>query len=77
MDLLKSIPDESAELIVTSPLYNIGNEYEKRLDVDTYVSQQSRVIHECIRVLHPRGSICWQVDNYVDRGAIMPLDVLL
>jgi adenine-specific DNA-methyltransferase len=28
-------------------------------------------------VLHPQGSICWQVGNYVDRGAIIPLDIKL
>ncbi len=77
LELLRSIPDEAAQLIVTSPPYNIGKEYEKRLDIRLYVEQQSQVIRECIRILHPRGSICWQVGNYVDRGAIVPLDVLL
>ena len=77
LELLQSIPDEAAQLVVTSPPYNIGKEYEKRLDIDLYVEQQSRVIEECVRILHPRGSICWQVGNYVERGAIIPLDVLL
>jgi hypothetical protein len=35
MDLLQSIPDESMQLIVTSPPYNIGKEYEKKLNSDT------------------------------------------
>jgi len=71
------MPDEIVELVVTSPPYNIGKEYEKRLNIETYVSQQEEVIKECIRILHPKGSICWQVGNYVHRGAIVPLDVLL
>lgn len=29
LDLLKDIPDKSMQLIVTSPPYNIGKEYEK------------------------------------------------
>lgn len=77
LDLLRSMPSEVAELVVTSPPYNIGKEYEKRLKVDSYVSQQAEVIRECIRILSPQGSICWQVGNYVDRGAIIPLDTLL
>lgn len=77
LDLLGSMPDAVAELIITSPPYNIGKEYEKRLGIETYVSQQTEVIRECARILNPRGSICWQVGNYVDRGAIVPLDLLL
>jgi adenine-specific DNA-methyltransferase len=75
--LLKAIPDKSLQLIVTSPPYNIGKEYEKRLHLDLYLRQQAQVIAECVRALSPRGSICWQVGNYVDRGAIIPLDTIL
>ena len=74
---LRTIPDESVQLVVTSPPYNIGKEYEQSLDIDVYVRQQKEVIDECVRVLRPSGSICWQVGNYVDQGEIIPLDVLL
>jgi len=77
LDLLKSIPDESLQLVVTSPPYNIGKEYEKRLQLDLYLQQQAEVIAECVRALSPKGSICWQVGNYVDTGAIIPLDTVL
>lgn len=77
LDMLRSIPSESVQLVVTSPPYNIGKEYEKRLDLDVYLRQQEQVIRECVRVLNPHGSICWQVGNYVDRGAIIPLDSAL
>lgn len=77
LDLLKTIPDESIQLVVTSPPYNIGKEYEKKLDLDVYLQQQAQVITECVRTLSPRGSICWQVGNYVDKGAIIPLDAVL
>lgn len=75
--LLKTIPDHSLQLIVTSPPYNIGKEYEKRLHLDRYLHSQAQVIAKCVRALSPRGSICWQVGNYVDRGAIIPLDTIL
>jgi adenine-specific DNA-methyltransferase len=35
------------------------------------------VIAECARVLRSSGSICWEVGNYVDKGAIVPLDTVL
>ena len=74
---LGTIPDESVQLVVTSPPYNIGKEYEQSLDIEVYIEQQRAVIDECVRVLGPSGSICWQIGNYVDRGEIIPLDVLL
>lgn len=77
IDLLRQIPDESIRLIVTSPPYNLGKEYEKKLKLSDYLSQQETVIRECVRVLSPAGSICWQIGNYVDNGAIIPLDAEL
>jgi adenine-specific DNA-methyltransferase len=77
LELLKTIPDESINLVITSPPYNIGKEYERRLKLDTYLEQQALVIKECVRCLSPNGSICWQVGNYVDNGAIIPLDTVL
>ncbi len=77
LDLLRTIPSESIRLVVTSPPYNIGKEYEKKLHLDLYLRQQEQVITECARVLSHRGSICWQVGNYVDEGSIIPLDTVL
>ena len=77
LDLLKEIPDRSMQLVVTSPPYNIGKEYEKIINVDTYIEQQAEVIKDCVRVLSDTGSICWQVGNYVNNGSIIPLDTVL
>ncbi len=77
LDLLKQIPDRSLHLIVTSPPYNIGKEYEQKLKLDMYVEQQRTVIQECARVLSDQGSICWQVGNYVENSTIIPLDTVL
>ena len=77
LDLLKQIPDRSIQLVVTSPPYNIGKEYERKLKLEYYIEQQAQVITECVRVLAETGSICWQVGNFVDNGAIIPLDSIL
>jgi len=75
--LLKQIPDRSVQLIVTSPPYNIGKEYEKKRQFQDYIQLQEQVIRECVRVLSDTGSICWEVGNYVDNGSIIPLDIAL
>jgi adenine-specific DNA-methyltransferase len=76
-DLLRSIPDASVQLVVTSPPYNLGKEYEKATRLEAYVEQQAGIISECVRTLTPSGSICWQVGNYVEKGTIVPLDIAL
>ncbi|HQC42049.1 MAG TPA: site-specific DNA-methyltransferase [Verrucomicrobiota bacterium] len=77
MDLLRELPDHSVQLVVTSPPYNIGKEYEKKTSLKAYLEEQEKVIAECVRVLAPQGSLCWQVGNFVDSGAIVPLDSVL
>jgi len=77
LEFMKTIPDNSIQLIVTSPPYNIGKPYEKKLKLEEYIKQQEDVIKECVRILKSEGSICWEVGNYVDKGEIIPLDILL
>jgi adenine-specific DNA-methyltransferase len=77
LDLLAKIPDGIARLVVTSPPYNIGKPYEKKLDLDEYLKQQELVVKESIRITAENGSICWQVGNYVNKSSIIPLDILL
>jgi adenine-specific DNA-methyltransferase len=75
--MFREVPTGAIQLVVTSPPYNLGKEYESRLHLNDYLSQQREVISECVRVLSDGGSICWEVGNYVDDGAIIPLDSLL
>ncbi|MEX0815084.1 MAG: site-specific DNA-methyltransferase [Dongiaceae bacterium] len=73
----RPLQSESIKLIVTSPPYNIGKVYERRSTLDSYIQEQAQVISECVRLLHPKGSICWQVGNHVQNGEIFPLDIIL
>lgn len=77
LEFMQSLPNESMQLIVTSPPYNLGKAYEKRRSRDAYLEAQAETIAQAKRLLHPRGSICWQVGNYVENGEIYPLDILL
>lgn len=75
---MRDLPSASMKLIVTSPPYNIGKAYEKRRTLETYLASQAQVISECMRLLHPRGSICWQVGNHITAdGEVVPLDIVL
>lgn len=76
-DLLRTLPPSSVRLAVTSPPYNIGKAYEKRTALDDYIELQREVVAGCVDALVPGGSVCWQVGNFVDNGAIVPLDIAL
>jgi adenine-specific DNA-methyltransferase len=72
LEFMRAPPDGSMKLIVTSPPYNIGKAYERRISLQDYVQQQARVIAECVRLVHPEGSLCWQVGNHVQAGVVGP-----
>lgn len=72
---LDSLPEEPIfDLVVTSPPYNIGKEYEKKVALEQYMAWQKRIIEKIYVRLKDTGSICWQVGNYIDDGVITPLD---
>lgn len=77
LDFLKTVPDASAKLVITSPPYNIGKSYEKKTGLDEYIAGQTLVIEECVRILHLLGRICWRVRDYVDKSGIIPFDTTL
>jgi len=78
LELLRQIPHGAARLIVTSPPYNIGKKYEKRLEFGHYLEQQEETIKEAQRVLAEDGSLCWQVGNHVSTdGEIFPIDIFI
>ena len=77
LKFMRRLPDESMNLIVTSPPYNIGKEYEERKCQELYVEEQAACIAEAVRLLKSSGSICWQVGNHINNGEVIPLDILL
>jgi len=76
LNFLKTVPNESADLVITSPPYNIGKSFVDGTDLKSYIEQQSAVIAESVRILENRGSLCWQVGNYVNSGEIIPMESL-
>lgn len=73
--LLKKIPDESIDLIITSPPYCIGKAYENpQDDINTFKNQHETIFPEIYRVLKKGGSLCWEVGYHTSKSSIIPLD---
>jgi len=78
LELLTEILPQTAQLIVTSPPYNIGKGYEKKRTLEDYLAEQAKVIDRCAELLRDGGSICWQVGNHIaGPQEIVPLDIAL
>lgn len=75
MLLLGSLPNECVDLVVSSPPYNLGKEYEAKQALEVYLQEQKVVLQECSRILKKTGSLFWQVGAFSDGGMLIPLDV--
>ena len=71
----RSIADGEIKLLITSPPYNIGKEYETRVGIEQYLESMTPLLDEFTRIIADDGSLCWQVGNYVDDGEVYPLDM--
>lgn len=75
MNLLRSLPDECVDLVVSSPPYNLGKEYESKQALEIYLEEQTCVLRECSRILKSTGSLFWLVGAFSSRGMLIPLDI--
>lgn len=75
LEFCKDIASGSIKLLITSPPYNIGKEYETRTNIQAYIDAMHPMLSEFNRILADDGSLCWQTGNYVDNGEIFPLDI--
>ncbi|EQD54302.1 DNA methylase N-4/N-6 domain-containing protein, partial [mine drainage metagenome] len=75
LSFLKTLPDASIAMAISSPPYNLGKEYEVPVRLEHYLAEQTSVLEQLTRVVADTGSVCWQVGNYVERGEVFPLDI--
>lgn len=75
LNFMKKIPDGAVKLVITSPPYNIGKEYETKKSIEEYLNNLKPILSELERILADSGSLCWQTGNYIDDGEIYPLDI--
>jgi len=75
LQLAKEIPDESINLIITSPPYykqrdyglGIGNENE----FEEYIENLCQLFHECVRIIKDDGSIVFNVGDKYEDGSLL------
>nr|HID59760.1 site-specific DNA-methyltransferase [Desulfobacterales bacterium] len=69
---MEELPDNSVHLMVTSPPYNVGKEYDENLTLKEYRTFLKRVWSEVQRVLVPGGRVCINIAN-LGRKPYIPL----
>src|SRR6056297_967674 len=88
LEEINKIPDNSVDIIITSPPYNLGNKhhtgnkyhsaYNDDLPEEEYQKQQIKVLNECFRVLKEDGSMWYNHKNRIKSGVqITPYEWLL
>ena len=73
---MAELPDCSVHLMVTSPPYNVGKDYDEDLSLDEYLAFLRMVWKEVYRVLVPGGRACVNVAN-LGRKPYIPLNGLI
>lgn len=78
LELMKGLADESIDLVITSPPYNLGNThhtqnkrhnpYNDNLPEDDYQKWQINILNECYRILKKDGSIIYNHKNRIKNG---------
>ncbi|MEM1698900.1 MAG: site-specific DNA-methyltransferase, partial [Sulfolobales archaeon] len=71
-EVLRKLPDRCVHLVVTSPPYNVGKEYDEDLTLGEYLDFIEEVMREVYRVLVWGGRICFNVAN-LGRKPYIPL----
>lgn len=73
---MNELPDNSVHLMVTSPPYNVGKEYDENLTLEEYRKFLVRVWKEVYRVLVPGGRVCINIAN-LGRKPYIPLHTFI
>ena len=73
---MDEIPDNSIHLMITSPPYNVGKEYDEDLTLDEYLKLLRRVFKNCHEKLVTGGRACINIAN-IGRKPYIPLHAMI
>ncbi len=73
---MSEIPDSSVHLMITSPPYNVGKEYDEDLSLDEYLDLLSSVFSQTYKKLVPGGRACINIAN-IGRKPYIPLHAMV
>lgn len=73
---MDEIPDDSIHLMVTSPPYNVGKEYDNDLTLDEYLELLTAVFGQTYKKLVTGGRACINIAN-IGRKPYIPLHAMV
>lgn len=73
---MDEIPDDSIHLMITSPPYNVGKEYDNDLTLDEYLDLLTSVFKEVRKKLVTGGRACINIAN-IGRKPYIPLHAMV
>ena len=73
---MDEIPDDSIHLMITSPPYNVGKEYDNDLTLDEYLNLLTSVFTEVRKKLVTGGRACINIAN-IGRKPYIPLHAMV
>ena len=74
-ELINKIKDNSVDLVITSPPYNVGKVYEKKDKLEKYLEPYKQFTKTLFEKVSQTWSVCRQVGNYIEKGEVYPLDI--
>ena len=75
-EVMDEIPDDSIHLMITSPPYNVGKEYDEDLSLDEYLELLTRVFSQTYKKLVTGGRACINIAN-IGRKPYLPLHAMV
>ena len=75
-EVMDEIPDSSVHLMITSPPYNVGKDYDEDLTLDEYLKLLKRVFSEVYKKLVTGGRACVNIAN-IGRKPYIPLHAMI
>jgi adenine-specific DNA-methyltransferase len=74
---LSSLPNNSVDLVVSSPPYFMGKEYDTSCSIEDFIQAHELLLEQLVRVVKSGGSVCWQVGSHVTNNVVVPLDAIV
>jgi hypothetical protein len=68
---LAKLKPASVDLIVSSPPYCMGKEYDTSTSLDDFIADHEKLAPLLVRILKDGGSLCWQVGHHVKNGVVV------
>ena len=75
INFLSELEPESVDLVVSSPPYFMGKEYDASVKLEDFIHVHEKLAPLLVRAIKPSGSLCWQVGHHLQKGVKLPLDI--